>query len=419
MRFFVLLILSSLCVYAFWFDSPKPKTIEIKAPPMDVAYEKSMALDYLNTLRQETGMSRYITNKILQKAAMTHANYLIQNHKLGHFEKEGARGFTGETPKQRALQAGYQVGMITENVSVNVLDYKDSIDELFSAIYHRFGFLDFQSDEIGIGIVQNPKDTNQNAFVYDMGIYELDDLCTQRSYDGDEKYVYHICKNPNHRIEEQTFHSLFQLRKSASKKLIIYPYDKQDNVPPAFYNESPDPLPEYDVSGFPISIQFNDYYFKHSRLTTFALYTMDDEEIPAKVLDVKNDPNHMFKPNQYALFPYKRLDYDTPYKVVVTYRADGKNATKEWHFRTKKLPKPFFIITKNQAHIKIKPHTLYTLYFKPVDSHDLLKDLHFPADVEIRFLDQNTITLKLTSNNTESFEVKSGVKTLHVEIDTP
>ncbi len=416
MRIITLLFLFLLPLYAFWFSKPKPKIIEIKAPPLDIEYEKTMALEYLNNLRQKAGMSPYLPSPILEKAALAHTNYLIANHTEGHFENSSQSGFTGKTPAKRALQAGYNVAMVTENVSVNTLGYKDSIDGLFSAIYHRFGFLDFQSDEIGIGIAQDHKNTNRNAYVYDMGIYELNDLCSRKSYSGTGKYVYKVCKNPNQRIDKTLFKQAISLRKSLSKKIVIYPYHQQKEVAPAFYKETPDPLPDYDVSGFPVSIQFNDHFYKHVRVTSFTLFDSKNRKVPARILDAATDPNRQFNKTQFALFPLKRLSYNTRYKVVVHYRADGKNGTKTWYFRTKTLRKPFFVIQKNQAEITIKPDTAYQLYFVPANGHDILEDLIFPADVSVKFLDPNTIELKLTTQNSDDFQIKSGKKVVQVHV---
>ena len=416
MRSLLLFFLITLQSDAFWFSKTEHKVIEVKAPPLDISYEKTMALEYLNTLRQKAGMVPYVPSAILEKAADAHAHYLIANHAQGHYESPSHKGFSGKTPTDRALASGYSVGMITENVSVNVFDYKASIDGLFSAIYHRFGFLDFQSDEIGIGITQNPKDTNQNAYVYDMGIYELNRLCNTKSYNGEGKYVYKVCKDPSHRIAKSAFHEALQIRKSLSKKIVVYPYDNQKDIPPAFYAESPDPLPDYDVSGFPVSIQFNDYYFKHARIKSFQLFDDKGKKITGRIVTSANDLNALFTENQFALFPLKRLGYNQRYKVVVTYRADGKNGTMIWHFQTRKLKKPFFVIHKRETHIIIRPHTTYQLYFVPENEHDLLADLIFPADATVKFLDQNTIQLRLDSDNMNDFQLKSGKRVVKIKV---
>ncbi len=397
-------------------DIPKNRVIQIKVPLMDTRYEKKMAFDYLNTLRQNAGMPYYFTSKLLGSAAQSHANYLVANHSIGHSEVPGRKDFTGTNPMSRAFKANYKVGMIRENVTKNVFGYKASIYGLFSAIYHRFGFLDFQTDEIGIGVAQDLNDTNQNAYVFDMGIYELNDLCTQKSYGGHAKYVYHVCKDANHRIKKELFFKALRFKKSQIKKIVIYPYDGQKDIPPAFYEETPDPLPDYDVSGFPISIQFNDYYFKRIQLISFELFDPNDKKLKARLLTKQNDPNLRFKENQYALFPLKRLSFNARYKVIARYKLDGKKGESVWSFYTRKISKRFFKISGDKGSVTIKNGSTCIVYFEPQNGHDILKTLHFPSGVNAEFLDQNTIKITLYSNHKSSFKITSAKKILKVKV---
>ena len=417
MRYFLYAVIVAIDLYAIFLNTPSAKTFQIKAPAMDTAYEETMALEYLNRLRSGAGMATYTTSNILTKAAQNHANYLVANHQNGHYETPGKPGFTGKMPHERAIAAGYKVAMLTENVTNNSLNYKDAIDNLFSAIYHRFGFLDFVSDEIGIAVAQDRKDTDFNAFVFDMGVRDLHAACAGESYSGAERYAYKICVDPAHRILERKLLDILSVQKKASKPIVVYPYDNQDDVPPVFYNETPDPLPDYDVSGFPVTIQFNDYYLKQANVRSISLYDPKGREIKSKILYHRNDPNHMMKPGQYALLPLTRLAYDTRYKVVLVYEHGKQKIEKVWHFQTRKLPKPYFIITQNQT-LKIKPYTTYSLYFPPKNRHDVLGSLHFPADLKVRFLDQNTVQIRLESDNSEPFLFESGDKKVHIEVET-
>ncbi len=415
MRYLLYAIIVVIDLYAIWLP-PASRTFQIKPPVMDTAYEETMALKYLNTLRQNAGMAAYSTSDILTKAAKNHASCLITNHETGHYEKSGKPGFTGKMPHERAIHAGYRVPMLTENVTNNSIDYKDAIDNLFSAIYHRFGFLDFISDEIGIGVAQDPKDTAYNAFVFDMGVHALNEACSGESYSGPNRYAYKICVDPQHRIEERRLLAILSAQKIASKPIVVYPYDGQSDVPPVFYNETPDPLPDYDVSGFPITIQFNDYYIKEAQVRSISLFDPSGKEIKSKILYDKNDSNHLMKPGQYALLPLTRLAYDTTYRVVLHYKSHGKEVIKRWQFHTRKLKQPAFVIKKMNGKITIKPHTTYTLYFPPQNRHDTLGDLRFPADVRVKYLDQNTLQLKLESDNRASFTLKSGERAVEIEV---
>ena len=170
--------------------------------------------------------------------------YLVVNGESAHEEIPGHKGFTGVSPKERALRAGYDSSFVSENLSTKNNSGKSSIDGLFSAIYHRFGFLDPAIDQIGVGATQNPSNTAQSAFVYLMGNSELEVLCNAPGFKGSGKYVYKVCRDPGHCIAEKKFKKALNNNKQHNPKIILYPYDGQEEVPPAFYSEVPDPLPD-------------------------------------------------------------------------------------------------------------------------------------------------------------------------------
>ena len=73
--------------------------------------------------------------------------------------------------------------------------YKNSVDGLFSAIYHRFGFLDFTTDEIGIG---ESDDSNLYVYTYDIGNKRLREFCNKGESDSDiTGYYMTICADQN------------------------------------------------------------------------------------------------------------------------------------------------------------------------------------------------------------------------------
>lgn len=122
---------------------------------IDLNYEKSEALHLLNEIRESMGMNTLVHNDYLALAAQAHASYLVRNDVTSHNEIPGLLGFTGRTPADRALKAGYLSTQVSENLSTKNRDSQSSIDGLFSAIYHRFGFLDVGIDEIGVGAMQD------------------------------------------------------------------------------------------------------------------------------------------------------------------------------------------------------------------------------------------------------------------------
>jgi len=134
-------------------------------------------LAYLNKIREHTGLTALKSNKALENAAASHAKYLVQNQTNGHYEKSGKYSYTGRTPSNRIIKAAYPSRFVMENLSVNTSGPVKSIDKLFSAIYHRFVFLNLDKDEIGIGTYATKKKRRiKNAYVYNLGLSGISQL---------------------------------------------------------------------------------------------------------------------------------------------------------------------------------------------------------------------------------------------------
>ncbi|HHD80871.1 MAG TPA: CAP domain-containing protein [Campylobacterales bacterium] len=254
-------------------DAPIAQKIIIKEnPTIDIQKEERQTLEYLNQLRKGVGLIPLVNNNRLKNSAKNHAKYLIKNALIGHFEDKNIIGYTGKYASQRAIYNGYKTSMVIENISNNNFTYKESIDGLMAAIYHRFGFLDFHIDEIGIGVEQSQTDKSQTAFVYDMGSHNLEDICQKKNSIKSGEYATNICADKSLKIEAKLFNHILDLNRKRNPKVITYPFDGQTDIPPAFYDELPDPLPNYSVSGFPISMSFNDSYFKNINMISFKLF---------------------------------------------------------------------------------------------------------------------------------------------------
>jgi len=389
-----------------------------QALPMDIAYEKSEALSHLNAIREAMSMQLLQENKRLENAAQAHADYLVANDESSHDEIEGHIGFIGEKAVDRAFASGYRSSQVLENLSTKNENAHRSVNGLFSAIYHRFAFLDLGIDEIGVGIQQDQKHTAKSAFVYNMGNSEVNRLCSEESFTGHGKYVYGVCKEKEHRIRAKRFHTVLNHVKQYNPKIIVYPYDGENEVPPAFYEEIPDPLPTHEVSGFPVSIAFSDYFYEDVTLHSFKLYKESGEEITdVQLMDKHTDPNYMFTTHQYALFPLKRLDYDTEYRAEVVYRAKGKEEKSVWTFKTETPSETLLIVKKREETIHIKDGESYVIYFEPLDEHDVMKNIQFSSDVYLEFLDNHTLKMMPMTDDLDSFDIVSDTRVLHVEVE--
>lgn len=137
----------------------------------------SDALQYLNSLRQQAGMLTLQNETNLTRSAAKHALYLAKNKQGSissfhdaHIQNRNAPLFIGKNVSDRAQKMSYPHGVVSENISVGNRNVRDAIDLLMSGIYHRFGFLDFSIDEVGVGI-------NQANYVFNMGRNDISLTC--------------------------------------------------------------------------------------------------------------------------------------------------------------------------------------------------------------------------------------------------
>lgn len=377
---------------------PNPLTIK-EVPKLNIQVEEQNALNYLNSLRIGAGLVPFQSQHQLNKAARSHANYLTNHFTYGHQQQAIHKDFTGKFASSRVTHAGYATPLVIENVSTHNQNYKESINGLFSAIYHRLAFLDFRSDAIGIGISQHRHQKQQTAFVYNMSSKTLETL-------------YKKNKNASSTEINQALNS----NKKRNQNVVIYPFNKQQGVPPAFFDELPDPLPEHKVSGFPISVSFNSAFHKEGKLLKFELYNNDGVQIHNTLkFNHQTDPNKRLEKLDFVLFPLKRLEWNSKYHVKFLAIIDKEIVSKEWSFQTQKFNIPLHVINHNNHVFTVKENHSRIFYFPPTSKVDLLQDIAYPSNVDIEFIDKNTI--KLTALASIQRKQKLSIGKYHLTLD--
>jgi uncharacterized protein YkwD len=386
-----ILTLILIYLYFFSFQTTQQQRQRTEILSINSLKQGQQALNYLNKLRQGAGLIPFASNPILNKASKNHALYLMDNASYGHYEEANKSGFTGTFAAQRVKHEGYHTQLIIENVSSNNRNYKESIDGLFAAIYHRLAFLDFQGDEIGISIQQNQNNKSKTAFVYNIGSSALNQL-------------YKHSKNPS----QKALNNALNTHKLANSKIVTYPFDQQSDVPPVFFNELPDPLPNHDVSGFPISISFNQALFNDIKFLNFELFNSKGKRIENTLTHTaKTDPNKRLNKFSFVLFPLDRLEWNSDYSVKFSAIVDKKLIEKKWSFKTRKYSIPLYKIEDESKTITVKVNQPNLFYFPPKTATDLLHNVQYHANFLMEFIDQNT--LKLTA-------LKTSLITKHLKI---
>ena len=360
------------------------------------ANSENEGLAYLNSIREHAGLIKLKPNKALQNAASSHATYLIQNQTNGHYEKKGNYAYTGITPSNRVIKAGYPSNFVMENLSVNTVGQAKSIENLFSAIYHRFVFLNLDKDEMGFGVASTQINRQiKRAYVYDMGSSRISKLCKQSfTMTNGVYYMKDICNQSAKMVPKFLFEEKQDEVRRENNDIILYPYDEQKNVRPAFYNESPDPMPGYKVSGFPISVQFNPADYKSVTLRSFRLYDENANEIKeTRILQHKNDHNYLLTKLEFALMPLKRLEFNTKYTAVFEAVADGSQVKKSWSFRTVKPQENIYRITKDKTRLTVPSGSTVVLYMVPNSREDIVQSYRSAGGIKVSFFDQNTLNV--------------------------
>jgi hypothetical protein len=269
---------------------------------LDDSIYQASGFTYLNEQRSHAGMSKFYWRDDLAKSSENHSKYLTKNNEIGHYEDSGLIGYTGYSPNDRILDTlSYRPRMTGENVSSGNMNTQTSINTLFSAIYHRFGFLSYSFRDIGFARDSRDDYDYISAYTYNLSTPSISD---------EQK------KNP---------------------KVVLWPYDGQQDSLTVFYEESPDPLPDYSRSGYPISVQFNPAKSGDIVWQSFKIFDKDGDELTnTRVLDKQSDPNSKFSSKEFALFPLDELASDAEYSVVFEYREDGGNVQKlSWSFSTR------------------------------------------------------------------------------------
>ncbi len=364
-------------------------------------------LTHLNTLRTQAGLPVYVSNSLLQASATAHSNYLKNNNLMGHGEDPTISGFTGLNASDRAKAAGYSITSVAENISYNNDTGEVLIDDLMTAVYHRMSLLDFDKNEIGIGLVQYPK-INTGALwsvlTTNSGLKGFNDLCATGG-DYFQTGSYYLCADRLTKVSSTRYDKLHADLRAQASDVVVWPA-ANSIVPPAFFEESPDPLPECSVSGNPISVQVNPGLNSQINLlqNTFTLKEKTSQTPVAIFRTLSNvttqpDPAaNSWQTNNvewFAAFPTSRLNWGTTHQASIDYVSSGNTLTKSWEFTTQSLPAVPVTIAQGTSSISAVGQSQVVLYFPPGDCTAGASQVSTSAagNVVLQYIDPHTLML--------------------------
>ena len=256
--------------------------------------------NWFNYRRSQIGLSVLARNSRLDIAAVGHSNYLRLNNTVAHTQTQGSPGFTGAQLSDRFAAAGYTLaqpyayGEVISAASDRSGFYH--AEELIAAIYHRFVIFEPVFREMGTGAA-----TGSGNYTYFTA-----DLATVNGYGAGV----------------------------GRGNIANYPASGQTAVPVSFFsdNESPDPVPNQNEVGYPISVHAD--ISAQLRVTTFTVRQRGgSSDLSVRLLARPSDAETPL--SAAAIIPLARLNANTVYDVSFTGTVDSVPVSRNWSFTTK------------------------------------------------------------------------------------
>lgn len=110
--------------------------------------EQLRTLEVVNGYRRRVGLPDMETNPVLDMAALGHSDYCAKNNVMGHVQRPGQPGFTGQTSQQRLGRLGW-IGASYEGMTHGEATLEEAVASLFDSPYHRLPFI--QPGQLSLG----------------------------------------------------------------------------------------------------------------------------------------------------------------------------------------------------------------------------------------------------------------------------
>lgn len=164
---------------------------------------------------------------------------------------------------------------------------------------------------------------------------------------------------------------LDERRHAGLPALVHWPPDGAADVPPAFYEEQPDPLPDREVSGNPLSVQVNPHAPGGAPLGDLRLYRIGPggarTAVPLRALDAASDPHGKLAASEHAFFPLEHLGWGRRYEVELE-TGGTDDGVLRWGFRTRDPGAPVLTAGPGTRHLSFPAGEPFVLFIPPTDS---------------------------------------------------
>lgn len=259
--------------------------------------------NWINYRRSQVGVSVLTRNSQIDTAAQGHSDYQRANNSITHEQTAGKPGFTGAQLTDRLTAAGYTLGSVYAageviSATTNTTGFYQA-DELITAIYHRYVMFDPAFRDIGVG----------SATVSGGYTYFTADFGVTGSYNS-----------------------------LGRGQLVTYPFNNQTGVPVNFYSdtEAPDPVPNQNLVGYPISVHADAYGSTGGTVTvqSFTVTPRGGAALTTRLLSFDAGNNNNVR-SAASIIPLAPLAATTTYDVSFSGTVAGVAVTRNWSFTTK------------------------------------------------------------------------------------
>lgn len=281
-----------------------PDTPTLPGAPGAPLVTGNIALDgreWLNYRRGLIGLSTLARSNLIDIAAQGHSDYQRINNTITHDQTPGKEGFTGVDVNARLTAAGYRFNTSSSRAYGEVISATSNgsgqymAEELITAIYHRFVIFEPVFKEIGTGAATTGAGYN----------YFTANFTANNGYGAG----------------------------LPTGQVAAWPFNGQVSVPRNFFSntESPDPVPDRNEVGYPISVHAN--IDVTIAVTSFTVRPRGGAELAVRLLNYPND-THTGR-SSAAIIPLLPLLANTVYDVTFTGTAGAAAVTRTWSFTTR------------------------------------------------------------------------------------
>lgn len=255
--------------------------------------------NWINYRRRQMGLAEVTRSSIINTAAQGHSDYQRLNDTITHTQISGRPGFTGVTVLDRLSAAGYVFnqsrygyGEVIAAIGGNSGFY--AAEGLIDAIYHRFVIFEPVFREAGSGTATVP--------------------------DG---YTYFTTKFAANGLGPGL----------GQGNVAVYPFPNQQNVQAVFYSdqEIPDPVPDQNEVGYPISVHADGS--ATMTVQSFTVRPRGGSPLSSRLLSKATDTQT--SASVAAIVPYAALAAKTTYDVQFVGTVDGRAVDRSWSFTTR------------------------------------------------------------------------------------